>query len=80
MSCYTYENNMKGPFNLDKGSTHNAKCPDCDTSTWYCEYPYQTMYEGMNFLDNNQKVVGILDLKGNVYCNDCYTKRHGVIL
>ena len=74
MTNYTYANNKKGPFSPHKGSSYNSECPTCKTPTWYCEYPYQTMSEGMCFIDFKGNVVGVLDLKGNVYCKECYPK------
>jgi len=78
-SDFTYENNKKGPFSPHKGSTYNSKCPTCGKPTWYCEYPYQTLSVGFRYVDYEGKTVGVLDMRGNVYCFECYPDKENML-
>ena len=79
MTSYTYENNKKGPFSPHKGSTYNAKCPTCGKPTWYCEADGMTVCVGYTMRDYKGNIVGVLDLKGNVYCEDCYPNKEEML-
>jgi len=79
MSEFTYANNKKGPFNPDKGSTYNAHCPVCNTPTWYCEDPYMTLGVGFTMRDNKGRIVGVIDLQGNVFCEECYPDKENML-
>ena len=79
MTKATYENNKKGPFSPHKGSTYNSVCPTCETPTWYCENEYMTRFAGQRFIDHEGKTVGVTDLKGNVYCEDCYPDKENML-
>lgn len=79
MSKATYENNQKGPFSPHKGSTYNAKCPTCDTPTWFCENKYMTVCVGHRMIDCKGNTVGVLDLNGNVYCEECYPDKENMM-
>ena len=79
MTDYTYANNKKGPFSPHKGSTYNHECPTCGTPTWCCENPYMTICVGHSMLDYRGKIVGVLDLKGNVFCEECYPDKENML-
>lgn len=79
MAKRTYENNQKGPFSPSKGSTHNATCPVCKTPTWFCEDPNMTMHVGHRMIDRKGNTVGVLDLSGNVFCEECYPNKEEIL-
>ena len=74
-----YSDNTKGPYTPHKGSSYNAKCPSCGKPTWYCENPWMTRCYGQKMMDYNKKVVGVLDLKGNVYCEECFPDKEMMV-